>query len=210
MVVRLTALLVFLLPAMALPAAADPEQEAIAFVREGVSRGIAILEETGPDDPARFARFRSFVHEIIDTRALALFVLGPYRLGAERAELDAFVGSFTAYAVATYETRLNGYGGQTIEVTDAIARNDRDMLVTARIVDRTGAPLADMAFRILKGPEGFRLFDVQVAGIWLAVEQRNQYASFLAQNGGRITALIDYLDAQTAALRPDEAAGSQS
>ena len=46
-----------------------------------------------------------------------------------------------------------------------------------------------------------RLFDAQVEGIWLAVEQRNQFGSYLAQHNGDLQALIDFLADETARLR---------
>lgn len=187
--------------ALAVPAAASPEADASAFVETGVERGIAILTETGPGDPARFARFRDFVNEVIDTRSVALFVLGPYRRTASEADIAAYLESFRAYATANYESRMGAYGGQTIRVTDATARSDTDVLVKGEIVNAAGEPVADIAFRILETPRGLRLFDVQVAGIWLAVEQRNQFSSYLAQHGGSLRALIDHLNAETAALR---------
>lgn len=209
MIARIAALFVAV-PALvfATAASAAPEDKATDFVRQGVDRGIAILNETGPQDPERFERFRTFVNEVIDTRSVALFVLGPYRRGADQADLDRYVGTFHSYATASYESRLGAYGGQTVEITGATARSDKDMLVNAEIRSAKGERLAGMAFRILDSDRGLRLFDVQVEGIWLAVEQRNQFTSFLAQNGGSIDALIGHLEKETETFRanaPDAA-----
>ncbi|MEO0961181.1 MAG: hypothetical protein AAFY01_02045, partial [Pseudomonadota bacterium] len=47
-------------------AAADPEATAKTFITDGVDQAITILKETKPDDPARAARFRDFVSQVID------------------------------------------------------------------------------------------------------------------------------------------------
>jgi len=180
---------------------ASPADEARNFVSSGVDRAIAILEETTPDDPARAARFRDFVNDVIDTRSVAQFTLGHYRKGADPQVLQAFEKQFKEYATASYESRLGLYGGQTINLTEAIARKDTDVLVKATINAKDGRHLADVAFRILKTQKGFQLFDAQIEGIWLGVEQRNQFGSFLAQNNGDVQALIDFLAEETARLR---------
>jgi phospholipid transport system substrate-binding protein len=182
------------------PVAAAPADEAQEFIRSGVDRALAILEETAPADPARTSRFRSFVDDVIDTNAVALFTLGHYRKGAEPALVRAFVQSFRAYATASYESRLGLYGGQTIMVGEATARTERDMLVKGTIKNKAGEAVANVAFRVLDTPRGLRLFDAQVEGIWLAVEQRSQFGSFLAQHNGDLQALIDHLSSETARM----------
>ncbi len=194
--------LLVLTPLLTLPAAAsDPAADAQAFVRDGIDQGIAILKQTEPDDPARTARFRTFVADIIDTRSVALFALGHYRKSTDPQTLAAYIDSFTAYATASYESRLGLYGGQTISVTEAIVNTDTDVLVSGEIQNAQGKQLADVAFRVLTTPRGPQLFDVRIAGIWLAVEQRSQFGSYIAQNGGDVQALIDFLNEETARLR---------
>lgn len=201
-------------PAAALGASpaepADPAARASAFVQHSVARGMAILGDPALDTPARTAQFRTFVDEVIDTRAVAGFVLGPYRRTSPPQTVRAFADTFHQYATASYESRMDAYGGQTIEVTGAMARNDRDMLVEGRILQPDGTPLANVAFRILDTARGLQLFDVRVEGIWLAVEQRNQFASYLGRHGGDVGALIAYLQDETAALRARSAARAQA
>ncbi|MGD1934338.1 MAG: phospholipid-binding protein MlaC [Candidatus Phaeomarinobacter sp.] len=182
-------------------AAASPEETAKTFIEQGVSKAIAILQETKPDDPARAARFRDFVDEVIDTRSVAQFTLGHYRKGADPKLVRAFETQFREYATASYESRLGLYGGQTISLKNAIARKDTDVLVKGTINAADGRHLADVAFRVLTTAKGPQLFDVQVEGIWLAVEQRSQFGNFLGQHNGDIQKLVDFLADETARLR---------
>lgn len=203
MLKRLITILLFL-PVAVLPAAAqsaNPESKAKDFVQQGVERAIAILDETAPDDPARAARFRDFVNDIIDTRSIALFALGHYRKGLSPDVLKAYVHSFEAYATASYESRLGEYGGQTISIINGTARNDTDVLISGTIHAADGQEITDIAFRVLTTKHGLQLFDVRVSGIWLAVEQRNQFGAWLAQHNGDVQQLIDFLVSETARMR---------
>ncbi len=206
MIKRLLAAIVFT-TISATAASADPEANAKDFISSGVDQAITILKETTPDDPARAARFRDFVDQVIDTRSVAQFTLGHYRKGADPELVRAFEKQFKEYATASYESRLGLYGGQTINITDAVARKDTDVLVKGTINAKDGRHLADVAFRVLTTSRGPKLFDAQVEGIWLAVEQRSQFGNFLGQHGGDIQKLIDFLADETARLR---AAGSET
>jgi phospholipid transport system substrate-binding protein len=41
--------------------------------------------------------------------------------------------------------------------------------------------------------DGFRIFDVNVDGIWLASTQKTNFVAVLKKNNGQMSALLDYL-----------------
>jgi ABC-type transporter MlaC component len=45
------------------------------------------------------------------------------------------------------------------------------------------------------------VIDAAIAGVWLALEERDQFTAFLEENNGNLTALITHLDALTNRLR---------
>ena len=47
--------------------------------------------------------------------------------------------------------------------------------------------------RLVKRGDSFRIFDVNVDGIWLASTQKTNFVAVLKKNNGQITALLDYL-----------------
>jgi phospholipid transport system substrate-binding protein len=57
-----------------------------------------------------------------------------------------------------------------------------------------------VAFR-LAGAGTYKIIDIQVEGIWLSVEQRDQFASILGQNNGNIGALTAILNERTKNMR---------
>jgi len=42
---------------------------------------------------------------------------------------------------------------------------------------------------------------VSVAGVWLSIEERDQFSAFLSQHNASIPALIQHLNQQTAQLK---------
>jgi phospholipid transport system substrate-binding protein len=175
------------------PALADRDAE--TFAQGLIDRGVAILRNTS--DPQRRAKFREFILNYADARKTAMFTLGNYRRGASEADVEAFVRAFTDYATAVYETRLDQYKGQSLKVTGSIDNKPGDVTVNMVVVDpgTRGDPLR-VAFRLLGGGGSYRFVDVQVSGIWLSVEQRDQFAGYLSKNNGSVPALTAHLTAQ--------------
>jgi phospholipid transport system substrate-binding protein len=174
------------------PALADRDAE--AFTQGLVDRGVAILRNTG--DPQRRAKFREFVLTYADSRKTALSTLGRYRVGASDADIEAFVGAFTEYATAVYESRLDQYKGQTLKVTNSVDNKPGDVTVWTVVVDPAAREPLKIGFRLLGANGNYRFVDVQVLGIWLSLEQHDQFASFLSKNNGSIPALTAHLNAQ--------------
>jgi phospholipid transport system substrate-binding protein len=176
------------------------------FVRTGVDTGFAILNNHGISDDERRAKFRKFLLSLTDVRRIALFTLGPNRRAATGAELDQFVDAFRDYAVAVYEAKLSAYSGQTLKVTGSIERAPGDFVVTTVLADRAErvenhAKPIQVDFRVALQNGRFVVIDLSILGIWLAIEERDQFASFLEHNSGGIPVLVEHLQALTAQLR---------
>jgi phospholipid transport system substrate-binding protein len=174
------------------PALADRDAE--TFAQGLIDRGVGILRNTS--DPQRRAKFREFILAYADARKTAMFALGNYRRGASEADVEAFVRAFTDYATAVYETRLDQYKGQTLKVTGSIDNKPGDVTVNMVVVDPGAREPLRVAFRLLGGAGNYRFVDIQVLGIWLSVEQREQFAGYLSKNNGSVPALTAHLNAQ--------------
>lgn len=175
-------------------APANAGQDAEAFAQRLIDRGVGILRNTS--DPARRTKFRDFITQYADARKTALFTLGNYRRGANDADVEAFVTAFTAYATAVYESRLDQYKGQTLKVVGSIDNKANDVTVNMVVVDPSATNQLRVAFRLLGGNNNYRFVDIQVEGIWLSIDQREQFAAFLSKNNGNIPRLTAHLQTQ--------------
>lgn len=189
-------LAVVTLGAFARPAAASPE----AFTQSLIDQGVSILSNTSGGVANRNARFRSFLEQYADIRAAAMFTLGNYRRSASAAEIDDFSEAFKEYAIAIYEKRLEQYAGQTLKVTRSVQNKPGDFTVYAEEAGK-GPDALKVAFRLLGSEGSYRFVDVNVAGVWLSVEQRDQFSSFLSSNGGKVPLLTADLRRQATAIR---------
>jgi phospholipid transport system substrate-binding protein len=192
--------LVLLLPALtAVPAAAATPAE--TFVSDNIQRGLQILNNRGPQ---RAAQFETFLETLTDINRIGRFTLGNARRAASPADVAAFDATFKEYAVAVYQSRLSAYSGQTLKVTGSVQNQPGDFTVSTVMADPNGdksqQPLA-VGFRVVTEQGHLVVVDVSVAGVWLSIEERDQFSAFLSQHNGSIPALITHLNQLTAQLK---------
>jgi phospholipid transport system substrate-binding protein len=185
--------------------AAQAQTPAESYVQQNVQKGLAILNNHTITDAQRRAEFRDFLTSLTDIKRIAVFTLGAARRTASPADIDAFINAFRDYAVAVYEARLNQYAGQYLKVTGSTERSPGDSIVATVLVDPSGKTAGqepiEVDFRVVGNNGSFVVIDVSIAGVWLSLEERDQFTAFLEQNNGNIQALAAHLETLTAQLR---------
>lgn len=182
-------------------ASANPAE---AFVQQNVDRGYMILNSQSLSQEQRRAQFREFMLSLTDPRRIGMFALGQYANSASKDQIEDFVVAFTDYAVATYETRLSKYKGQTLKVTGSLARAPDDVVVNADVVSpgNGNAQPIKVGFRVRKTADGRPIVtDIQVEGVWLALSERSDFTGYLQQHGGNVASLTQLLKTQTQQMR---------
>ena len=181
----------------AIAASAQAATPAEAFVQDNIHVGLDILNNKTLSTDARRTQFASFLLSLTDMKRIADFTLGQYRRGASPADLAAFDAAFQNYAVAVYQSYFAKYAGQTLKVTNSQARTADDFIVATQLIDpndHSGQAPLEVDFRVRTDAGKPVVTDFSVAGIWLALEERDQFTSFLGQNSANIKALIGHLN----------------
>lgn len=176
------------------PAQADGKV-AQAYVADNIHKGLEILNNRALSKAQKEQQFQVFLLGLTDMKRIAMFTLGQYRRGASQPDLDAFAGAFQNYATAVYQSYFSKYAGQTLKVTGVIERNPTDFVVRTNMIDPSagGQQPLEVSFRIRTDEGKPVVVDVSVSGVWLSLEERDQFVSFLGQNGGNIRSLIGHL-----------------
>ena len=185
---------------MARPAAAANVAE--AFVGDNIHKGLEILNNKKLNTAQRRDQFETFLLGLVDVRRIGLFTLGQYRRTAPPEDIEAFVAAFKNYAVAAYQSYFSKYSGQTLKVIGSTERSPTDFIVSTQLLDPgSSQPPLQVDFRVRTDTGKPVLVDVSVSGIWLSLEERDQFVAFLGQNGGSIRTLIAHLSELAASLK---------
>jgi phospholipid transport system substrate-binding protein len=179
--------------APAIPAAGVAEPAAV--ISNLGSRALEVLGKNAPQSQ-RVARFRELLREDFAVPEISRFVLGRYWNVATEEQRAEFVKLFEEYIALAYSTRLAEYTGETFKVTGS--RPDPDgAIVSSQILRPAGAAPVKVDWRLIGRNGVYKISDVTVDGISMAVTQRSEFASVIQHNGGQVQGLITMLREKT-------------
>ncbi len=198
-----------MLATAALPSFAQTEPE--EYVRQNANDVLASLNAPDLTPDERREQFQTYMDEFTNLDAVAKFVIGKYSKRFTPEEMDLYLTSFRAYALAVYEYYFNEFRGRDVKVTGSTERTSRDAIVDTDIVRADGQEL-EVRWRVLNRGGKYQVVDVALEDggnvIWLAIEQRAQFLSILDKNAGSVDALVTKIDSMTdelVALRTTDA-----
>lgn len=175
---------VALVPTLTLPAWANAAED---FVAANIQRGFEILNDKTMDAAARRERFAAFLLGLTDVKRVALFLLGNATASPE--DRDAYLAAYQDYILAVYQSYFALYAGQTLRVVDSRERAPDDFVVRTTVA---GTP-TEVLFRVRTDGARPVVVDINAANVWLALAQRDEFQSVLAQNHGDVKALTAHL-----------------
>jgi len=170
------------------PALADPGSN---FVNRVGSRALAVVGNSALSKAQRNKRFSAILGGNADMRRIGKFALGKYAQklkGKQRSQYYALVKRFVLNVYFKRLTEFSRGGGGKIKVLGS-RTSKKGTIVSTNIAFDNGKTIA-VKWRLTKG---LKLFDLNVAGVWLVIEQRTNFVSIISRNNGDIGALIAHL-----------------
>lgn len=168
-------------------------KQAEAFVEKIIDEATTKLGE-GVEDDALKAFFKKVLDRDFDVDKIARFSLGRYWRTASSAQQKEYVSLFRDMVVNVYAQRFGEYNGQTLEVRGARAEGSKDIIVSSVLLGQKGGPDVDVDWRVREGAGGrFKVIDVIVEGVSMALTQRSEFASVIQRGGGDVSVLIAHL-----------------
>ncbi len=191
---RLIALVVFVTVLGTAGIARAAANDAALFINQLGNQAIDTLRATNLTLDQREARFRSLLSQGFDLRFIGRFVLGRYWRGATPDQQNDYIALYGEYLLQTYSARLGGYSGETLTVIGTRMVNDKDFVVSTNLTRPSGPAIAaDWRVRVIDGQ--YRIIDIMIEGISMAVTQRSEFASVVKRDG--IDGLLIILRART-------------
>jgi phospholipid transport system substrate-binding protein len=178
-------------PAAGAQGARDPGAE--QYIQVQAQRVLNVLSDKSIGTDAKIHTFRNVVDQIADVPRITRFVLGKYARTATPAQRQQFDPLFRTYAQDVYESRLNEYHGETVKVTGSTVRNPGDVIVDSVVAGGKLEQPGHVGWRVMNNGSGWKIVDVEVAGIWLAITQQQDFVSTIDNAHGDVNVLIAQL-----------------
>jgi phospholipid transport system substrate-binding protein len=137
-----------------------------------------------------------------DMRRTTEMAMGPNWKKATPEQQAQLVGEFKSLLIRTYSGALSQLRDQTVQFKPLRAAPDDKEVVVKTVVIGRGDPVP-LDYRLEKTANGWRVYDMNIMGVWLVEAYRNQFANQISQNG--IEGLVKFLqdrNKQLAAAKP--------
>lgn len=175
------------------PAAAQSaDQGAAAFIQKLGDETVATFSNKSLSRDQAVQRFRTLLNAGFDVTYIGRWVLGRYWNSASEAQRAEYQKLFEQMIVNTYAERFVEYSGETFKITGTAPAGESDSMVTTQIARPNGPPV-NISWRVRKAASSYKIIDVVVENVSMGVTQRQEFASVIEQNGGRVDALIQAL-----------------
>jgi phospholipid transport system substrate-binding protein len=178
---------VFVAEASAAPA------DASALVTELGAQVKQVLGDGTLTPVERQQHFRVLLDQDFDFPTISRFVLGRYWQGSSDAFRQEFAGVFEDYVIQSLSADLAGYSGESIDITGTRVEGEHSTIVSSTIDHPNGGPPDMIDWRVQDTPAGYKIADVDISGVSMLIEYRDQFAAVIDRNGGQVAALIPAL-----------------
>jgi phospholipid transport system substrate-binding protein len=163
------------------------------FISALGNQGLAVIRSNAAIDQ-KAAYFHQMLRQDFDIARFSRFGLGPYWRVASETERQEFALLLEDHLVRVYGRRFAQYGGESLRVTGS--RTDPDgVIVTSQIIRPQGSPIA-VEWRLGLSEGRYKISDVILDGVSMALTQRSEFAATIQRNGGQVAGLLAAMRAE--------------
>ena len=183
-------LFAFIMGILMIPMMAKAENPAIDFVNRLADNIINDVLTADVSQDEKLTRFRAEFTEALDLKNIGQFVLGIYWRKATPAEKDAFLKAFMDFTTKSWADRFDSYHGQKI-VFSGVRNAERNQFYVDSTIQNN--PPVEVIWRVKQKDNTYRIIDIIIEGVSMAMSYRNEYSAFLQTHGGSVQALTEEL-----------------
>jgi len=186
MMKRLLSLCLWTLFSLPLAAAASPEAPDRMIERLSVE----VLDKIKSDSELQAGDSKK-LNELIDStvmphvdfRRMTALAVGRNWRTATPEQQKQLMAEFRTLLIRTYSGALSAVGEQKVRMRPLRANpQDTDVIVRSEVLQPRGEPV-QLDYRMMKANDGWKIYDVNVLGVWLVETYRTQFAQEVSAGG---------------------------
>jgi phospholipid transport system substrate-binding protein len=177
------------LAAFALAGRAAAEEAPDVMIKRVSQEVIDIAKHDKEIQNQNFSRITALVQAKIlphlDMERATAITLGRHWREATPRQRQELIDNFRALLMYTYAGAMSQIKNQTLEFRPFhAAPGDTDVEVRFRVkrLPNQSEPV-QVSYRLWKSPEGWKIYDVNVLGVWLSQTYRNSFSSEISRSG---------------------------
>lgn len=185
-------------------AAAQDLDKARRVVSEVAEVGVSEVLNSNLSQAEKIERFRSLFTTYFDIPSIGRFVLARSWRPASEQEQARFLDLFQEVNVFTWARRFGDYNGQQLTIGQAMPDGESGAIVDTSVEQGGGQQPIRVQWRLRERGDTFKVVDLVIEGVSMAITYRSEYGAVIASNGGQVSALNDLLARQIAGLKAEQ------
>lgn len=164
--------------------------KAEAFVKGVTQEGIEQIINANVSQAEKDARFAKLFNEALDLDFIGQFVLGRNWKTATPEQRKEFIKVYRQLNISTWSKRFDEFKGKNFIFSGTTPSNSKGQIfVNSKVPMDQGEP-AKVVWRVREKNGQYKIVDIVIENVSLAITARNEYTAFIKNNPGGINALI--------------------
>ena len=164
------------------------------FVESTIKKATSILSNDSSKE-SKIKQLKTVAKETVDINGIGLYTLGPVRKSLDTTQKEKYIKLFEQYFLKSFSSRLVDYTNPDISILGKEKLNENYTIVKSLLSGNNERPEVKIDWRIYtKNPNNPLIRDLIIEGLSLARTQKEEFASILNSNDGRIDALFKTLE----------------
>lgn len=165
------------------------------FVQSMAERGIEFLSDPTLTNAQKREHFENLLEDSFDIPTIGKYVLGQHWRTANEKQRQEYQKLFRQAILDLYTNRFSEYSGQSVVVASSRPHGKRDIMVKSHIISKNdNAPKIEVEWRVRYKNGEYKIIDIYVEQVSMAITQRSDFSSVIQRGGGKLDVLLAHLE----------------
>lgn len=164
--------------------------KAEAFVKEVTTEGIEQIINANIPQSEKDARFAKLFNKALDLDFIGQFVLGRNWRTATPSQRAEFIKVYRQLNISTWSKRFDEFKGREFIFKGTSPSNSAGQVFVNSVVPMDQGEPAKVVWRVREKGGQYKIVDIIIENVSLAITARNEYTAFIKNNPGGVDALI--------------------
>lgn len=177
--------------------AAVDAAKAEEFVQKVTKEGIEDIINANVSQTVKDERFEKLFNNALDLNFIGQFVLGRYWRTATAEQKKEFISAYRELNIKTWSQRFDEFKGKNFIFKGTTPSNTANQVFVNSVVPMDQGEPAKVVWRVKQTGNNFKIVDIIIENVSLAITARNEYTAYIKSAPGGIDDLIKDLQNKT-------------
>ncbi len=164
--------------------------KAETFIKNVTAEGIEDIINANVPQAEKDKRFAKLFNEALDLDFIGQFVLGRNWRTATAEQRKEFIKVYRQLNVSTWSKRFDEFKGKRFIFKGTAPSNSAGQVFVNSVVPMDQGEPAKVVWRVREKGGQYKVVDIIIENVSLAITARNEYTAFIKNNKGGVDALI--------------------